>query len=143
MIDTLPRWSCEFFPFSSARGPLSPAFRPLREPSPLRLATNSVLPSSETSTAPGYQAVGISPASRLSRGDGPSAADDPVPRRTTATQLLVPLATYSVPPPGLRARALQPLPKGSRPSGRQGMVSTTSSVSVRITDTVSLLALAT
>ena len=44
---------------------------------------------------------------------------------------------------GYVGTALQPLPKGRRPSGRQGMVSTTSSSSVRMTDTVSLLALAT
>src|SRR5437016_4045779 len=125
-------------PFSSGRGRLS-------EPWPLMFATNSVLPSAERTIAPGYQPVGISPARRLVLGRSLpiSPSDDLSAKRTTATQLLLPLATYSVSPFGLRARALQPLPNGKRCSGRQLIVSTTSSFFVSMTDTVSLLALAT
>src|SRR5829696_5597069 len=108
------------------------------------LATNSVRPSDDSASAPGYHAVGIRPARRLVSGNfecSPSIAF--VPSRTTATQLFVPLATYSVPPSGLSARALEPLPYGSRASGRQAIVSTTSSRPVSITETLSLVALAT
>src|SRR5436189_64829 len=107
MIEIEPRWSCEFLPISAGRGRLS-------APRPLTLATNSFLPSAETKTAPGYQPVGISPATRLKSGRS-FAAQDFEPSRMTARQLFVPLAAYSVIPPGLRARALVPLPNGNRP----------------------------
>src|SRR5437870_10334866 len=107
------------------------------------LATYSVLPSAESTIAPGYQPVGMRPATMLvfGRSLGSSPSDDLSAKRTTAMQLLLPLATYSVSPPGLRASALQPLPNGSRCSGRQLIVSITSSFFVSMTDTVSLLAL--
>src|SRR5207248_11686635 len=101
----------------------------------------------------GYQPVGNKPAIALGAGlpTPPSPrpkvsfppSHDLEPSRTTATQLLVPLATYKVQPSGLRATALQPLPKGNRASGRQGILSITVSVAVSITEMVSLLALAT
>src|SRR5437016_3761841 len=116
MSDTEPRWSCEFLPFSAGRGWL-------REPWPLTLATHNVLPSGVSSTAPGYQPVGIRPRTALASGASLSSPTHFLPRRTTATQLLVPLAAYSVLPSGLRARAFVPLPNGSRPSGRHEMVS--------------------
>ncbi len=124
-----------FFPSATGRGWLS-------EPTPLTLATNSFLPSADRSKAPGYHAVGMRP-SRALFSSLTSVSADRRPSRTTATQLLVPLATYSVRPSGLTATALAPLPNGSRASGRQGIVSTTSSFLVSMTETVSLLALAT
>src|SRR5208337_3852277 len=93
MIDTEPRWSCELRPLASGRGVLSADFCQLREPWPLTLATKSFLPSGETRTAPGYQPVGISPSSLLSTGRSFRVEQDLAPRRTTAMQLLVPLAT--------------------------------------------------
>src|ERR1700682_3589903 len=99
-------------------------------------ATKSCFPSGETWMPPGYQAVGIRPAILLDwfltlvfRSEAFA------PRRTTAIQLLVPLATYSVSPSGLNAKALDPLPNGNLPTGRQEMVSTTSSELVSITET--------
>src|SRR5579871_2105820 len=144
MTDTEPRWSCEFLPLAAGRGPWSPTRCRLTEPCPLTLATNNLLPSGDTTKAPGYQPVGIRPARELAAGrPGAAASDAFAPSRTTATQLLVPLAAYSVAPSGLSARAFTPLPKGRRASGRQEIVSVTSWVVVSMADTVSLLALAT
>src|SRR5262245_53436177 len=99
MSETEPRKSCVFLPSATGRGWLS-------EPSPLTLATNRRFPSAERRTAPGYQAVGISPATAL-RFDRPAAkpSDTLAPSRTTATQLFVPLVTYRVTPSGESARA--------------------------------------
>src|SRR5947208_11443953 len=115
MIETDPRRSWVFLPSATGRGWL-------RAPTPLTLATNSRLPSADSRTAPGYQAVGIRPATALRFGR-PAAApsDTSSPSRTTATQLFVPQATYRVAPSGASASAVAPLPNGSRASGRQGM----------------------
>src|SRR5262245_27642849 len=99
MIDTEPSQSCVFLPSAAGRGSL-------RAPTPLTLATNSFLPSADTTTAPGYQAVGISPATVLCSGRSAAVSSDTfLPSRTTTRQLLVPLATQSVAPSGDRARA--------------------------------------
>jgi hypothetical protein len=137
MIETEPRRSWVFLPSATGRGWL-------RAPTPLTLATNSFLPSAERRSAPGYQAVGISPATALRFGrPAPAPSDTFSASRTTATQLFIPLVTYRVAPSGASASAVAPLPNGSRASGRQGIVSTTSSRVVSMTLTVSLLALAT
>jgi hypothetical protein len=109
----------------------------------LTLATHNVLPSGVRSTAPGYQPVGIRPRTALASGASLSLPRHFFPRRTTATQLLVPLVAYSVLPSELRVRALVPLPNGRRSSGRHEIVSTMASVFVSMTETVSLAALAT
>src|SRR5262249_3029748 len=131
------RRSWVFLPSATGRGWL-------RAPTPLTLATNSRLPSAERRTAPGYQAVGISPVTALRSGRpaGPP-SDAFAPSPTTATPFFVPLVTYRVGRSGARATGVVPLPNGSRASGRQGMVSTTSSRVVSMTLTVSLQALAT
>src|SRR5207302_8197921 len=94
-IETEPRWSCVLKPTSCRR---------LREPCPLMLATincsrldvneGGTVPrfQGRTATAPGYQPTGMKPMVRLS----PSTAgllEDFGPSATTATALLVPLAT--------------------------------------------------
>src|ERR1700694_4933170 len=94
--------------------------------------------------APGYQPVGIKPSTSLVACIGArTVSAAAAPRRATATELLLPLATYRVAPSGLSATALVPLPKGKRKSGRQRIVSTPSSFLVSSTDTLSFVALAT
>src|SRR5437870_5227926 len=105
MMETEPRNSVDFF-FLSWPGFCA------SEPWPLTLAINSFFPSGETTTAPGYQPVGIRPATALDCPIAPGAglltlpssrpkvslspSHDLAPSRTTATQLFVPLATYKV-----------------------------------------------
>src|SRR5437879_13867424 len=74
------------------------------EPAPFPFATYKVEPSAETATAVGYQATGMSPATRIALGSS----------RTTATALLPAIATYRVRPSGGSASALGALPTGAR-----------------------------
>src|SRR5260370_40750788 len=91
-------------------------------------ATKSCFPSGETWMPPGYQAVGIRPGNLLDAFLTFTLRSKALaPRRTTAIQLLDPLATYSVSPSGLNARALDPLPNVNLPTGRQELVSATAS----------------
>ena len=87
-------------------------------------------------TPPGNQPVGMKPRTTLDWSD----LSDSL---TTAMALLPPLATKSVRPSLLTARALVMLPKGRLGSGRTEMVSRTRKETVSITDTESELALAT
>src|SRR5438045_2627376 len=100
-------------------------------PKPLVLTTTSRRPLGVTLTSAGYQAVGISPRSVR------------VARSTTAIAFSPASATYSVAPSGLTVRPSGIEPLGEPGTGATSMVAASRSLRPSITDTVSLLALAT
>src|ERR1051325_3945098 len=106
---------------------------------PLLLRTKSRLPPRSSVTPSGNQAVGIRPATRLAGAAPP----DPLPSKIASIQLSPPSVTKSLRPSGETTSPCGQLAASLAGAGLVGIVSTTESVAVAITETESLLALAT